>query len=74
MKYIIPHNSLSYHHVALFARAWIEISVNSVKWFLSMVALFARAWIEIEALSVSALSQPVALFARAWIEIISQLP
>ena len=33
--------------VALFARAWIEITNACVVHFKSDVALFARAWIEI---------------------------
>ena len=32
--------------VALFTRAWIEISGTLVKKRLKMVALFTRAWIE----------------------------
>ena len=36
--------------VALFARAWIEITWNKKKERLFTVALFARAWIEIMSL------------------------
>ena len=34
--------------VALFTRAWIEISINFTKSFDYRVALFTRAWIEID--------------------------
>ena len=34
--------------VALFARAWIEITIRQPKGQEKNVALFARAWIEIE--------------------------
>ena len=34
-------------HVALFTRAWIEISSMSLEKATDLVALFTRAWIEI---------------------------
>ena len=56
--------------VALFARAWIEISYTDSGAQTMEVALFARAWIEIKDLACkSAVLMAVALFARAWIEI-----
>ena len=54
--------------VALFARAWIEISLPLLQELLRCVALFARAWIEITTM-LCCYKQNVALFARAWIEI-----
>ena len=55
--------------VALFARAWIEMSFIMRSRFVSEVALFARAWIEINPKGYKLRNYPVALFARAWIEI-----
>ena len=55
--------------VALFTRAWIEISYISGKFASQSVALFTRAWIEISYISGKFASQSVALFTRAWIEI-----
>ena len=57
--------------VALFARAWIEITNACVVHFKSDVALFARAWIEMNMLIIYIINTHVALFARAWIEIMS---
>ena len=57
--------------VALFARAWIEITWNKKKERLFTVALFARAWIEMNMLIIYIINTHVALFARAWIEIMS---
>ena len=37
-----------YVNVALFARAWIEITKVITPGLMSIVALFARAWIEIK--------------------------
>ena len=58
-------------HVALFTRAWIEISLfeNKASW--NNVALFTRAWIEIESVYLRDNEAFVALFTRAWIEISS---
>ena len=55
--------------VALFTRAWIEISSSSSEDFTTSVALFTRAWIEISPFMKNAPLKPVALFTRAWIEI-----
>ena len=55
--------------VALFARAWIEITNSIVDYFVPFVALFARAWIEIRLWVLALHRLLVALFARAWIEI-----
>ena len=59
--------------VALFARAWIEISAALQSKIVTSVALFARAWIEIPKILFQHLCQCVALFARAWIEICQSL-
>ena len=56
-------------HVALFARAWIEILDIERLNELFKVALFARAWIEITHGAYTQYRPLVALFARAWIEI-----
>ena len=40
-------------NVALFARAWIEITYDGIMLTSKKVALFARAWIEIVALVAS---------------------
>ena len=55
--------------VALFTRAWIEISFAEGIVHIAMVALFTRAWIEISAVEIAARFESVALFTRAWIEI-----
>ena len=55
--------------VALFARAWIEMSKIIKSPFVALVALFARAWIEMNEGIKSYSRLFVALFARAWIEI-----
>ena len=34
-------------YVALFTRAWIEIILYIIKYYVPYVALFTRAWIEI---------------------------
>ena len=58
-------------HVALYARAWVEIAANSVATNIpSRVALYARAWVEIDRLKLNAKAYEVALYARAWVEII----
>ena len=55
--------------VALFTRAWIEISSIDDEILKKEVALFTRAWIEI-AMAIAACAEgAVALFTRAWIEI-----
>ena len=59
--------------VALFTRAWIEISSSGNFSVLWIVALFTRAWIEIRTVSPKLLSRRVALFTRAWIEICQPL-
>ena len=55
--------------VALFTRAWIEISTAVVNFLDTSVALFTRAWIEIPAIAKRCMTAFVALFTRAWIEI-----
>ena len=55
--------------VALFTRAWIEITCNYRSIYRKLVALFTRAWIEIKWQPLFALLIIVALFTRAWIEI-----
>ena len=59
----------SCHSVALFARAWIEITKKLPVPQAGSVALFARAWIEIRSSGYVKGDVTVALFARAWIEI-----
>ena len=58
-------------NVALFTRAWIEISLINRIAEVKVVALFTRAWIEIAPKGESRSSQSVALFTRAWIEIVA---
>ena len=55
--------------VALFTRAWIEISLKSGLAKAAKVALFTRAWIEMMKLHNGVELARVALFTRAWIEI-----
>ena len=55
--------------VALFTRAWIEITCTALIRIISPVALFTRAWIEIAQLQHIRKTNVVALFTRAWIEI-----
>ena len=55
--------------VALFTRAWIEISEINCPWVKNIVALFTRAWIEISEINCPWVKNIVALFTRAWIEI-----
>ena len=55
--------------VALFTRAWIEISIHRLWEDKHQVALFTRAWIEIKLQHSTNVSKSVALFTRAWIEI-----
>ena len=57
------------HKVALFTRAWIEITSNVPPLICFSVALFTRAWIEIVILCLRYMLLIVALFTRAWIEI-----
>ncbi len=54
--------------VALFTRAWIEMSSTSEDFKGVLVALFTRAWIEIEVGYIFDKDGNVALFTRAWIE------
>ena len=56
--------------VALFTRAWIEITSGAISWASSPVALFTRAWIEIPTGVYTITEDYVALFTRAWIEIL----
>ena len=56
-------------HVALFTRAWIEISFTVPVFFTVRVALFTRAWIEMFWSAFISIGVFVALFTRAWIEI-----
>ena len=53
--------------VALFTRAWIEISTGLMYKGLNAVALFTRAWIEISKNKIQGVAMEVALFTRAWI-------
>ena len=55
--------------VALFTRAWIEITAAARLPDGLLVALFTRAWIEITAVCGYMDMVGVALFTRAWIEI-----
>ena len=55
--------------VALFTRAWIEITRSEEPPQYRRVALFTRAWIEMKNGSHNAIPLLVALFTRAWIEI-----
>ena len=55
--------------VALFTRAWIEITWNTAPLLRGFVALFTRAWIEIPKSRAKKFVPAVALFTRAWIEI-----
>ena len=59
--------------VALFTRAWIEISTAISVLKTSLVALFTRAWIEILHGFYEQEAASVALFTRAWIEIPTHL-
>ena len=54
--------------VALFTRAWIEITSSALNTVPQSVALFTRAWIEIAPLTLIVTVFCVALFTRAWIE------
>ena len=69
MKYKIFDNSCLVLSVALFTRAWIEITGNVHLPFGAVVALFTRAWIEIPHQYFRLSFVKVALFTRAWIEI-----
>ena len=70
MKYAHALINDCFNLVALFARAWIEISQSPKNLSHHFVALFARAWIEISPTGVYTITEDyVALFARAWIEI-----
>ena len=55
--------------VALFTRAWIEITATFRVNMQGYVALFTRAWIEILLAMEYRIILMVALFTRAWIEI-----
>ena len=56
------------NYVALFTRAWIEISGKDLSIIAIDVALFTRAWIEIPLPRRAVFVIFVALFTRAWIE------
>ena len=58
--------------VALFTRAWIEISFAVATADVTIVALFTRAWIEIDTVYFANGIIIVALFTRAWIEMFSR--
>ena len=58
--------------VALFTRAWIEISSSMSLEKATDVALFTRAWIEIIKGRFAPSLYFVALFTRAWIEITAE--
>ena len=71
LKYLLNKQFTLAIKVALFARAWIEITKGVNHNLVIYVALFARAWIEIsDRLGICKRHYKVALFARAWIEII----
>ena len=55
--------------VALFTRAWIEMTEELYENGGLCVALFTRAWIEITLRLALNFADTVALFTRAWIEI-----
>ena len=55
--------------VALFTRAWIEMTALSENLYSARVALFTRAWIEMTQKGKIDVDILVALFTRAWIEI-----
>ena len=57
------------NEVALFTRAWIEMTKRTAKHGFDNVALFTRAWIEIPKSRAKKFVPAVALFTRAWIEI-----
>ena len=69
LKYIVLCDSGYLKRVALFTRAWIEISSSSVVSTSDLVALFTRAWIEMQISNCMCAVGAVALFTRAWIEI-----
>ena len=71
LKFIHPSCRLSVKTVALFTRAWIEITNGYKLNVIRQVALFARAWIEITPNMRTIRGCLVALFARAWIEMVS---
>ena len=54
--------------VALFTRAWIEITCQIRQRVNILVALFTRAWIEMGSFYALGAFTSVALFTRAWIE------
>ncbi len=71
LKYIITFICAYLRQVALFTRAWIEISWLYLLCQTHSVALFTRAWIEIAPCVYYQYPTVVALFTRAWIEILS---
>ena len=70
---MLPYLQNTYF-VALFTRAWIEISsIRNIR-LQAQVALFTRAWIEISFFGAKNRLLSVALFTRAWIEISENEP
>ena len=69
LKYNRPPIDIHAYLVALFTRAWIEMSGYRYRCFCVCVALFTRAWIEISDMDFTDNTGNVALFTRAWIEI-----
>ena len=74
MKYNKHLNDKLCLRVALFTRAWIEITLTYPATFAAVVALFTRAWIEIFCDCKADDFCNVALFTRAWIEISENEP
>ena len=69
MKYIRHIEKSKKIYVALFTRAWIEMSKLYPRYLRLLVALFTRAWIEMADMVCQPDFLAVALFTRAWIEI-----
>ena len=69
MKYLLTLSCYQERLVALFTRAWIEITEEPIPHLITLVALFTRAWIEIALTVTENITEAVALFTRAWIEI-----
>ena len=69
LKYKAGFENAFITKVALFTRAWIEITWTKSNFLDTLVALFTRAWIEIWLGPHLNFKSYVALFTRAWIEI-----
>ena len=69
LKFNFKRFACSSDTVALFTRAWIEMTEILLICLWSRVALFTRAWIEINFIVLKRYQNGVALFTRAWIEI-----